>query len=222
MIIFNNQWDELLEEEFQKEYYVSLREFLKKEYKTQIIYPNMYDIFNALKYTDYKEVKVVILGQDPYHGYGQAHGLSFSVQKGVKPPPSLINIYKELKGELGIEIPNHGELTTWAKQGVLLLNTCLTVREGQPNSHRGKGWEVFTNKIIEHLNNLEEPIVFLLWGANAKAKVEIINNPKHLILTSVHPSPLSAHGGFFGCNHFKLANEYLEKYGRTPIDWRIY
>lgn len=221
MVKINNQWDILLKDEFKKEYYLKLREFLKEEYKTQIIYPNMYDIFNSLKYTDFKDVKVVILGQDPYHGYGQAHGLSFSVKKGIKPPPSLVNIYKEIKEELGIEIPSHGELTSWANQGVLLLNTCLTVREAQPNSHKGKGWEIFTDKVISLLNESEEPIVFLLWGANAKSKISIINNPKHLILTSVHPSPLSAYGGFWGCNHFKKANEYLIQQGKTPIDWEI-
>lgn len=221
MVKINNQWDILLKDEFQKEYYLKLREFLKEEYKTQTIYPNMNDIFNALKYTDFKDVKVVILGQDPYHGYGQAHGLSFSVKKGIKPPPSLVNIYKEIKEELGIEIPSHGELTSWANQGVLLLNTCLTVREAQPNSHKGKGWEIFTDKVISLLNESEEPIVFLLWGANAKSKISIINNPKHLILTSVHPSPLSAYGGFWGCNHFKKANEYLIQQGKTPIDWEI-
>lgn len=221
MVCFNNQWDELLKDEFKKEYYLKLREFLKNEYRTQIIYPNMNDIFNALKLTDYSKVKVVILGQDPYHGKGQAHGLSFSVKKGIKPPPSLINIFKEIKSEYSIDFPNHGELTSWAKDGVLLLNTCLTVREALPNSHKGKGWEIFTDRVIALLNESQEPIVFLLWGANAKSKVALINNPKHLILTSVHPSPLSAFGGFFGCNHFKLANEFLEKNNRKAINWNL-
>lgn len=221
MVCFNNQWDELLKDEFKKEYYLKLREFLKNEYRTQIIYPNMNDIFNALKLTDYSKVKVVILGQDPYHGKGQAHGLSFSVKKGIKPPPSLINIFKEIKSEYSIDFPNHGELTSWAKEGVLLLNTCLTVREALPNSHKGKGWEIFTDRVIALLNESQEPIVFLLWGANAKSKVALINNPKHLILTSVHPSPLSAFGGFFGCNHFKLANEFLEKNNKKAINWSL-
>lgn len=197
MVHIGNDWDELLKEEFQKEGYQNLRKILKKEYSTYTIYPSMYDIFNALKYTSYHDVKVVILGQDPYHGPGQAHGLSFSVQKGVATPPSLVNIYKEIQQELGIEPPKHGCLVDWAKQGVLLLNTVLTVREHQPNSHRGIGWEEVTDAIIRLLNERQEPMVFMLWGANAKAKRALITNPNHLVLTAAHPSPLSAHHGFF-------------------------
>lgn len=221
MVNIGNQWDELLKEEFEKPYYLNLRQFLIHEYKTQTIYPDMYHLFDALKLTDYKDVKVVILGQDPYHGKGQAHGLSFSVQKGIKQPPSLVNIFKEIKEELGIDPPNHGNLTSWAEQGVLLINTCLTVREATPNSHKGKGWENLTDKIISLVNELDQPVVYMLWGANAKSKIKLINNKKHLILTSVHPSPLSAYGGFFGCGHFKKANEFLEANGQTPINWKI-
>ena len=181
----------------------------------------MYDIFNALKYTPYEDVKVVILGQDPYHGPGQAHGLCFSVKKGVEPPPSLKNIFKEIEAELNIPTPPHGELTDWAKQGVLLLNTVLTVRQGMPNSHKAKGWEILTDRIIELLNARTEPIVFLLWGANARSKKKLITNPAHLVLETVHPSPLSAYNGFFGCRHFSKCNEILEKSGQTPIDWNL-
>jgi uracil-DNA glycosylase len=220
MVHIGNDWDELLKEEFQKEGYQNLRKILKKEYSTYTIYPSMYDIFNALKYTSYHDVKVVILGQDPYHGPGQAHGLSFSVQKGVATPPSLVNIYKEIQQELGIEPPKHGCLVDWAKQGVLLLNTVLTVREHQPNSHRGIGWEEVTDAIIRLLNDRQEPMVFMLWGANAKAKRALITNPNHLVLTAAHPSPLSAHHGFFGCGHFAKVNEFLSRYGKA-IDWKI-
>lgn len=221
MVSIGNDWDELLAGEFKKDYYLDLRKFLISEYNTRKIYPNMNDIFNALRYTAYHDVKAVILGQDPYHGAGQAHGLCFSVKKGTPPPPSLQNIFKEINSELGIPIPNHGELTDWAKNGVLLMNTALTVREGQPNSHRGHGWEIFTDRVIELLNDRETPIVFLLWGANARAKTKLITNPKHLILQCAHPSPLSAHNGFFGCGHFKAANEFLQKNGIQPIDWQI-
>lgn len=221
MINFQNDWNELLSHEFEQEYYLALRKFLAHEYKTQTIYPNMYDIFNALKYTAYNDTKVVILGQDPYHGKGQAHGFCFSVLNGTPPPPSLVNIFKELNQELGIEVPKTGDLTHWAKQNVLLLNTCLTVREGTPNSHKNKGWEIFTDKIISLLNEREKPIVFLLWGANARAKTSLITNKHHLILTCAHPSPLSAYNGFFGCNHFIKTNEFLLGTGQTPIDWTI-
>ncbi len=221
MVQFNNSWDILLKDEFQKPYYLNLRKFLVQEYKTQTIYPNMNDIFNALKYTDYKDVKVVMLGQDPYHQPNQAHGLCFSVKKGVKAPPSLQNMYKEIYAEYGYQIPDHGELTYWAEQGVLMLNTVLTVRESQPNSHKGMGWEVFTDNIISLLNQRPEPMVFLLWGANARAKNKIITNPNHLVLESAHPSPLSAYNGFFGNNHFKKANEFLKSKGRPEIDWQI-
>ena len=221
MVQFNNSWDILLKDEFQKPYYLNLRKFLVQEYKTQTIYPNMNDIFNALKYTDYKDVKVVMLGQDPYHQPNQAHGLCFSVKKGVKAPPSLQNMYKEIYAEYGYPIPDHGELTYWAEQGVLMLNTVLTVRDSQPNSHKGMGWEIFTDNIISLLNQRPEPMVFLLWGANARAKKKIITNPNHLVLESAHPSPLSAYNGFFGNNHFKKANEFLKSKGRPEIDWQI-
>ena len=221
MVQFNNSWDILLKDEFQKPYYLNLRKFLVQEYKTQTIYPHMNNIFNALKYTDYKDVKVVILGQDPYHQPNQAHGLCFSVQKGVNPPPSLQNMYKEIHAEYGYPIPPHGELTYWAKQGVLMMNTVLTVRESQPNSHKGMGWEIFTDNVISLLNQRPEPMVFLLWGANARAKTKIITNPNHLVLQSAHPSPLSAYNGFFGNGHFKKANEFLKSRGMTEIDWRI-
>lgn len=220
MVNIGNDWDEILEGEFEKEYYINLRSFLIKEYKTQAVYPSMHDIFNALKYTAYRDVKVVVLGQDPYHEPGQAHGLCFSVKKGVQKPPSLVNIFKELQSDLGIEPPSHGYLESWAKQGVLLLNTVLTVRQGQANSHKGKGWEIFTDQVIKHLNQREKPMVFLLWGANAKAKAELITNKNHLILTAAHPSPLSAFNGFFGCRHFSKANDFLSRFGE-PIDWKI-
>ena len=221
MVQFNNSWDILLKDEFKKPYYLNLRKFLAQEYKTQTIYPHMNNIFNALKYTDYKDVKVVILGQDPYHQPNQAHGLCFSVLKGVNPPPSLQNMYKEIHAEYGYPIPDHGELTYWAEQGVLLMNTVLTVRESQPNSHKGMGWEIFTDNVISLLNLRPEPMVFLLWGANARAKKKIITNPNHLVLESAHPSPLSAYNGFFGNGHFKKANEFLKSKGMTEIDWQI-
>ncbi|GAB6168538.1 uracil-DNA glycosylase [Clostridium carnis] len=219
--IINNDWQELLENEFQKEYYQNLRAFLVSEYKSKIIYPNMYDIFNALSFTPYKNVKVVILGQDPYHGPNQAHGLSFSVNKDVKIPPSLVNIYKELNSDLGCYIPNNGYLKKWADQGVLLLNTVLTVRAHEANSHRNMGWEVFTNKIIELLNSKDDPIVFILWGSPAIKKASLITNKKHFILTSPHPSPLSAFRGFFGSKPFSKTNSLLESVGEKPIDWQI-
>jgi len=216
-----NSWGGLLKDEFSKDYYKKLSTFLASEYNTRTIYPAKDDIFNALRYTDYEDVKVVLLGQDPYHGAGQAHGLSFSVKPGIKAPPSLLNMYKELKDDLGLFIPNNGYLVKWAKQGVLLLNTVLTVREGSPNSHKGKGWEYFTNRIIEILNYREDPIVFLLWGNNAKEKTRIITNKNHHILTTVHPSPLSASAGFFGCKHFSKTNEILKDLNKEPIDWQI-
>lgn len=221
MVNIGNDWDSLLADEFNKDYYLNLRQFLISEYNSRKIYPPMGDIFNALRATPYADVKAVILGQDPYHGEGQAHGMCFSVRKGTPPPPSLVNIFKELNTELGIPIPPHGELTAWAENGVLLLNTVLTVREGSPNSHRGQGWEILTDRIIELLNNRETPIVFLLWGGNARAKKKLIKNPAHLVLECAHPSPLSAYNGFFGCGHFAKANEFLQKNGIEPIDWRI-
>ena len=222
MVKLGNDWDGILADEWQKPYYLELRRFLKSEYSTQTVYPNMNDIFNALRLTSFKDTKVVIIGQDPYHGFGQAHGLCFSVKKGVVPPPSLKNIYKELKNDIGFEIPNHGELTSWAKQGVLLLNNVLTVREGLPNSHKGRGWEIFTDRVIGELNKKETPVVFLLWGANAQKKAEIITNPKHYKLMTVHPSPLSASRGFFGCRHFSKTNEILQKNRINPINWEIH
>lgn len=221
MVNIGNEWDGLLAEEFRKDYYLRLREFLKAEYSSRNIFPPMNDIFNALRYTSYSDVRAVILGQDPYHGMGQAHGLCFSVKKGVQPPPSLQNIFKELNADLGIAPPNHGELTEWAKSGVLLLNTALTVREGQANSHRNQGWEILTDRVIELLNQREAPIVFLLWGGNARAKAKLITNKHHLVLQCAHPSPLSAYNGFFGCRHFSKCNDFLVSHGMTPIDWRL-
>ncbi|NCA66977.1 MAG: uracil-DNA glycosylase [Clostridia bacterium] len=221
MVNFGNDWDDVLQEEFCKSYYLSLREFLKKEYATYSIYPDMNSIFNAFKYTPYNKVKVVILGQDPYHNPNQAHGLAFSVKAGIAPPPSLQNIYKELNTDLGVAIPSHGNLENWARQGVFLLNTALTVREYQANSHRGKGWEIFTDKVISILSARCEPIVFLLWGSNARNKVNLIDISKHLVLEAPHPSPLSAYNGFFGCKHFSKTNEFLLQTGVTPIDWQI-
>ncbi len=221
MVTIGNEWDSIIGEEFSKPYYKKLREFLKGEYKTRRIYPDMYDIFNALRYTSYNDVKAVIIGQDPYHGEGQAHGLCFSVKKGITPPPSLVNIFKELKSDLGINIASHGELTSWSQNGVLLLNTVLTVREASPNSHKNLGWEIFTDAVISALNERNAPTVFILWGANAKAKATLLTNPIHKILTAAHPSPLSAYNGFFGCKHFSKANEFLIKNGIPPIDWEI-
>ncbi|GGK34047.1 uracil-DNA glycosylase [Caldalkalibacillus thermarum] len=221
MGILKNDWSPLLEQEFEKPYYQRLRKFLIHEYRTQVVYPDMYDIYNALHYTPYAETKVVILGQDPYHGPGQAHGLSFSVQPGVQPPPSLQNIFKELHDDLGCYIPNNGCLEKWARQGVLLLNTVLTVRQGQPNSHRGKGWETFTDKVIQTLNEREQPVVFILWGRNAQAKKELITSPHHYMIESPHPSPYSANRGFFGSRPFSKTNKFLKEIGVEEIDWQI-
>ena len=221
MVNLGNDWDALLSEEFSKEYYKELRQFLKYEYSHYKIHPDMYDIFNALKWTPYKDTKVVILGQDPYHEEGQAHGLAFSVKKGIAIPPSLLNMYKELHDELGLYIPNNGYLEKWARQGVMLLNSSLTVRHGAANSHRNKGWEIFTSAVIKLVNRKETPVVFLLWGNNAKEKASLITNPKHYLLTAPHPSPLSASRGFFGCGHFKRANELLEQNKLSKIDWQI-
>ena len=221
MVNIGNDWDEILKDDFSSEHYAALRTFLKAEYSSHTVYPGMYDIFNALKYTPYSSVKVVIIGQDPYHGPNQAHGLSFSVREGVPPPPSLQNIFKEIKSDLGLPIPNHGCLEKWAKQGVLLLNAVLTVRAGQANSHKGQGWETITDSIIRHLNDRQKPMVFLLWGANAGAKSALVTNPSHLVLKCAHPSPLSAYNGFFGCRHFSKANKYLSECGLKEIDWRL-
>ena len=219
MFSLGNDWDAVLKDEFSSDYYLSLREFLKEEYSHRKIYPPMNDIYNALRYTSYEDTRVVILGQDPYHGEGQAHGLCFSVKEGVKFPPSLQNIFKELYSEYGMPMPKSGELTGWAKQGVLLLNTTLTVREGQPQSHKGRGWEILTDKIVSYVNQKDTPVVFILWGGNARAKKSLITNKNHLILECAHPSPLSAYAGFFGCNHFVLANQFLERNGLGKIDW---
>ena len=223
MFNFGNSWDALMAPEFEKEYYQRLREFLKKEYiKSGVpIYPEMNNIFNAFKYTDYNECRAVIIGQDPYHGEGQAHGLCFSVKKGVQKPPSLVNIFKELENDLGITPPNHGELTDWAKNGVMLLNAVLTVRAGSAGSHQKKGWEIFTDRAISLLNEREQPIAFLLWGNYARAKKSLITNKHHLILECAHPSPLSAYNGFFGCKHFSKCNDFLRSIGKEEIDWRI-
>lgn len=221
MVFIGNDWDNLLKEEFEKDYYIKLRNFLKVEYQTKKIYPDMYDIFNALKLTSYKDTKVVILGQDPYHGENQAHGLAFSVKKGIKTPPSLLNIYKELQYDLNLYIPNNGDLTSWANQGVLLLNTVLTVREGEPNSHKNMGWGILTDKIIELLNEKEDEVIFLLWGNNARSKKNLIDNNKHYILEAPHPSPLSASRGFFGCSHFSKTNEILSNLNKQIINWQI-
>ncbi|KKY02699.1 uracil-DNA glycosylase [Paraclostridium benzoelyticum] len=221
MVNIGNDWDEILKGEFEKPYYLKLREFLKEEYKNNIIYPDMHDIFNALKYTSYKDTKVLILGQDPYHGENQAHGLAFSVKPGVKTPPSLLNMYKELNSEFECFIPNNGFLVPWTKQGVLLLNTALTVRAHEANSHKGKGWETFTDHIIETLNLREDPVIFVLWGNNARSKKKLIDTNKHYIIESAHPSPLSASRGFFGSKPFSQVNDILIKLGKEPIDWQI-
>ncbi len=221
MVDIGNDWDEILQPLFESELYEKIRAFLKREYSNHIVYPSMYDIFNALKFTPYSKVKAVILGQDPYHGEGQAHGLCFSVKEGVALPPSLINIYKELYNDLGIAPCKSGCLTKWAERGVLLLNTTLTVRAGAANSHSGCGWQEFTDEIIKKLSEREKPMVFLLWGGNARAKKKIIDCNKHLVLECAHPSPLSAYNGFFGCRHFSKTNDFLLSIGETPIDWNL-
>ena len=219
MVHLGNDWDAILDGEFEKEYYLKIRGILKDEYFSRTVFPPMNDIFNALKYTPYNETKVVILGQDPYHEIGQAHGLSFSVKKGIKIPPSLINIYKELNTDIGMAIPTHGELTSWAKQGVLLLNATLTVRQGQANSHQNIGWSIFTDEVIKKLDKNDNPIVFILWGGNARSKKKYITNKNHFVIESVHPSPLSAYNGFFGSRPFSRTNEFLESKGIKPINW---
>ncbi len=222
MAMISNDWLPALKEEFSKDYYKKLFEYVKEEYAHNVVYPPSEDIFNALHLTPLKDVKVLILGQDPYHEPGQAHGLSFSVLPGkADTPPSLVNIYKELHDDMGCEIPNNGYLKKWADQGVLMLNTVLTVRAHQANSHQGKGWEKFTDAIIRAVNEKDEPVVYMLWGRPAQMKKYMLNNPKHLILEAPHPSPLSAYRGFFGCKHFSKCNEFLEKNGLEPIDWQI-
>lgn len=219
--MISEEWDELLKDEYKKEYYIKLWEFLEEEYKNHKIHPEKNDIFSALKWTSYEDANVVIFGQDPYHGENQAHGLAFSVQKNVDIPPSLQNIYKELNSEMGLYIPNNGYLEKWAKQGVLLLNSALTVRDGEANSHKNKGWEQFTDRITELLNKRKRTVIFLLWGNDAKKKQELITAPQHIILSAAHPSPLSASRGFFGCNHFSEVNKALVSMNRKPIDWQI-
>ncbi len=219
MVHIGNDWDAILADEWEKEYYLALRQTLKQEYATRRVYPDMHNIFNALKHTSFADVKVVIIGQDPYHGAGQAHGLCFSVPSGVPLPPSLKNIFKELSDDLGVPERADGDLTRWARQGVLLLNTALTVREGQPTSHKGLGWERVTDRIIAEINKKDTPVVFLLWGAHAQRKGELVTNPIHYKLQTVHPSPLSAHRGFFGCRHFSKTNALLQRHGLAPIEW---
>lgn len=221
MTILKNDWAPLLEREFKESYYLRLRQILKEEYQNKVIYPDRHDIFNALHFTSFEDTKVVIIGQDPYHGPGQAHGLSFSVKPGVSIPPSLKNIYKELHDDIGCEIPNHGSLTEWTKQGVLLLNAVLTVQAGKPNSHKGLGWEKFTDRIIEILNERKTPVVFILWGRFAQQKQQLITSPRHFIIKSPHPSPFSANSGFFGSKPFSRTNEFLRQTGEKEIDWTI-
>ena len=221
MVDFGNDWNEVLKEEFDKDYYKNLRVFLKEEYSHETVYPSMFDIFNAFKATAYSSVKVVILGQDPYHQPSQAHGMAFSVKKGVRLPPSLKNIYSEITSDLGIQMGNSGYLLPWAEQGVLLLNTILTVREGRPMAHAGHGWETFTDTVLKKLDMRDKPIIFLLWGGPARKKAALIKNPKHVILEAPHPWPLSAYYGFFGCKHFSKVNDLLSKWGEEPINWQI-
>lgn len=219
--IFENDWGKLLQEEMEQPYYRELRKRLADEYRSRTVYPDMHHVFQALHWTSYENVKVVILGQDPYHGPGQAHGLSFSVQPGVRKPPSLQNIFKELQADLGCSAPNHGYLEHWAKQGVLLLNAVLTVRESEPNSHKRLGWEKFTNRIISTLGQREKPIAFILWGRHAQEKAALIDRSRHLVIASAHPSPLSAHNGFFGSRPFSRVNEFLRSTGQKEIDWQV-
>ncbi len=221
MIKLGGGWDEALAPLFASEQYHKIREFLKQEYSHHIVYPDMYDIFNCFKLTPLEKVKAVILGQDPYHNEGQAHGLCFSVQDGVQPPPSLVNIYKELHDDVGCTIPRSGNLTKWAQEGVLLLNTALTVRAHRANSHRDCGWTWFTDSVIKLISDRREHVVFILWGANARSKKPLIDQSKHLVLECAHPSPLSAYNGFFGCRHFSKTNAYLQAHGIAPIDWQL-
>ena len=219
--ILHNDWKEPLAGEFKKPYYQALRQFLIPEYGTKVVYPDKYDIFNALHHTPLSKVKVVLLGQDPYHDVNQAHGLSFSVKPGQRIPPSLQNIFKELKDDLGVEMPSHGYLKKWAEEGVLLLNAVLTVEAHRANSHQGKGWESFTDSVIQVVNQQDRPIVFFLWGRPAQKKKEMLTNPRHLVISSPHPSPLSAYRGFFGSKPFSQANAFLKENGVDPVDWEI-
>ena len=219
MLNFSNDWSTLLNDELDKSYFKLLVDFLDTQYLNETIYPPRNELFSAFELTPYSSLKVVILGQDPYHQFGQANGLAFSVKDGIKIPPSLKNIYKEIEASTGAPMPSNGNLTRWAKQGVLLLNTVLTVRDSHAGSHRGKGWEVFTDSVIALLNQHSEPIIFMLWGSDAQKKAQLISNTQHTILTAPHPSPLSAYRGFFGCNHFVQANEFLQKMGKVQIEW---
>lgn len=221
MISLKNDWDKIFEKEYEKEYFKKLNFFLEEEYANYKIYPEKKDVFSPFLFSNYKDTRVIILGQDPYHGEGQAHGLAFSVKPGVKIPPSLGNIYKEIEQELGIKKPNNGYLVPWANQGILLMNSVLTVRDDNANSHKGKGWEIFTDKIIEKLNEKADPVIFVLWGNNARNKKKLIDTSRHYVLESVHPSPLSANRGFFGCNHFIKINEILKSLGKKEINWFI-
>ena len=221
MVNIGNDWDEVLSDLFQSENYKKIREFLKEEYSTYTIYPSMYDIFNAFKMTPYKSIKAVILGQDPYHEPNQAHGLCFSVKDGCVPPPSLINIFKEMKSDLGLQPPKNGDLTKWAERGVLLLNTTLTVRRGAANSHSKCGWTAFTDEVIKKISAREKPVVFILWGGNARAKKPLIDTERHFIIESAHPSPLSCYNGFFGSKPFSKTNGFLERVGEEPINWNL-
>ena len=221
MAAIDNDWLPAVNAEFKKPYYADLYKFVKEEYSKVAVFPPADEIFSALHLTPLSKVKVVIIGQDPYHNVGQAHGLCFSVRPEVEIPPSLVNIYKELQSDLGCKIPNNGYLVKWAEQGVLLLNTVLTVRAHQANSHQGKGWEQFTDAIIRAVNAEDRPIAYLLWGRPAQSKMSMLDNPKHKVFTAPHPSPLSAHRGFFGCKHFSQANKFLEENGVSPIDWQI-
>ena len=220
--MLGNGWDEVLSVEYTKDYFLKLKEFVLQEYKVKTIYPKINEVFNAFFYTSFNDVKVVILGQDPYHGINQAEGLSFSVKKGVKKPPSLVNIFKELQDDLGCNIPDHGSLVSWTNQGVLLLNAVLTVEKDKAASHKGMGWEIFTDAVIKVLNEKDTPVVFILWGSYARSKKNLITNNKHLIIESSHPSPLSAYNGFFGSRPFSRTNKFLKDNGLKEIDWQIH
>lgn len=219
--MIGNDWDLLLKDEYSKDYFIKLKDYIINEYKNKTVFPKMSEIFNAFTKTSYDNVKVVIIGQDPYHGENEAEGLSFSVKIGIQKPPSLINIFTELKSDLGIDPPNHGSLVSWAKEGVLLLNATLTVIKDTPRSHANKGWEIFTDEVIKLINQKNTPVVFILWGSDARSKKKLITNPKHFIIESAHPSPLSAYRGFFGSKPFSKTNEFLEKNGIKPINWKI-
>lgn len=219
--MIGNDWDIFLKEEYNKEYFKNLEKFVLEEYKNKTIYPKISEIYNAFRYTSFEDIKVVIIGQDPYHGENQAEGLCFSVKKGIPKPPSLVNIFKELYDDLGYEIPKNGSLVDWTKEGVLLLNAVLTVEKDKAASHKGKGWEKFTDEVIKAVNMKQTPVVFILWGSYARSKKELITNDKHFIIESAHPSPLSAYNGFFGSHPFSKTNNFLIKHGIKPVNWEI-